>query len=135
MTPNLEECRVISLPRFVDERGSLAAIEDPLLPFQPKRFYCLYGVSAHARRGCHAHWKGQELIIAVTGGFTVAINNNACAKTFALTNPSTGIYIPPLIWHEVYDFAPGSVCAVLASEPYNPDDYIRTYDEYARATG
>jgi hypothetical protein len=40
------------------------------------------------------------------------------------------LYVPPMIWHELHDFAPGTVCAVLASVPYDPSDYIHRYDEY-----
>ena len=134
MSLRFDECRILAIPRFTDERGSLSAIEGPpLLPFEPKRFYYLYELPVDAHRGCHAHKTEKELIVALAGCFKVAINDGDSMKEFELKSPDQGLYVPALVWHDVYSFAPGSVCAVIASERHDPDDYYYVYEEYLQA--
>lgn len=130
----LNECRIITLPQFTDDRGTLSAIEGPpLLPFNPKRFYYIYGVPEGALRGCHAHRTEQELILALAGSFQVLVDDGETTMDFHLDTPSRGLYIPPLIWHELHSFAAGSVCAVLASGLYNAADYYPSYQDFLQA--
>jgi dTDP-4-dehydrorhamnose 3,5-epimerase-like enzyme len=132
----LRRCGIIQIPRFTDLRGSLSVIGWPqCLPFEPKRFYYIYDLVDGARRGCHAHKTEQELILALAGSFKVAVDDGDSKKEFLLDRPDQGLYIPPLVWHELHDFASGSVCAVLASELYNVDDYWCEYEEFARFVG
>jgi mannose-6-phosphate isomerase-like protein (cupin superfamily) len=134
MSSRLDECRILTIPRFTDERGSLSAIDGPpLLPFEPKRFYYLYELPADAHRGCHAHKTEEEVMVALAGRFKVAVSDGESTKEFELKSPDQGLYVPPLVWHDVYCFAPGSVCAVIASERYNPGDYYYSYEEFRHA--
>ena len=41
-----------------------------------------------------------------------------------------GVYIPPMIWKDMYDFSEDSILLVLCSEHYDADEYIRNYEEY-----
>ena len=130
----LDQCRILSIPCFTDQRGTLSAIDGPpILPFQPKRFYYLYELPAGAHRGCHAHKTEEELIIALAGAFKVVVNDGYSTKEFELKSPDRGVYVPPLVWHEVHGFTPGTVCAVVASERYNPHDYYYSYEEFLHA--
>ena len=133
MSPSFDECRILAIPRFTDQRGSLSAIEPPLLPFEPKRLYYLYDLPVDAHRGCHAHKTEKEFIVALAGRFKVDVNNGNSTKEFELKSADQGLYVPPLVWHDVYSFAPGSVCAVIASQRYNPDDYYYVYEEFLQA--
>ena len=47
-----------------------------------------------------------------------------------LNDPSVGLYIGPSMWREMYDFSPGAVLLVLASEYYDENDYIRNYKTF-----
>ena len=40
-----------------------------------------------------------------------------------------------MIWKEMYDFSADSVLLCLASEHYEPEEYIRDYDEYVKEVG
>jgi len=71
--------------------------------------------------------------MALVGRFKVAVNNGDSSRVFELESPNQGLYVPPLVWHDVYGFAPGSVCGVIASGRYNPDDYYRVYEEFLHA--
>lgn len=39
-----------------------------------------------------------------------------------------GLYLPAMVWKEMYDFSPDSVLLVLASERYDSQEYIRDYE-------
>ena len=41
-----------------------------------------------------------------------------------------GVLVPPLVWGVQYRFSPDALLLVLASDPYDPDEYIRDYDEF-----
>jgi dTDP-4-dehydrorhamnose 3,5-epimerase-like enzyme len=134
MNSKVDECRILTIPRFTDQRGSLLVIDGPpLLQFEPKRFYYLNELPTHARRGSHAHKTEKELIIALAGRFKLAVNDGVSSKDLELKSPDQCVYISPLIWHELYDFTPDTVCAVLASERYNPEDYYYNYEEFLHA--
>lgn len=105
----------------------------PLLPFQPRRFYYLYELPTDAHRGRHAHKTEQELIVALAGSFKVSVSDGDSKEEFELKNPDQGLYVPPFVWHELYSFAPGSVCAVVASEPYSPEGCYYVYEEFLHA--
>jgi hypothetical protein len=134
MISRLDECRLVAIPGFTDQRGTLSVIEGPaLLPFQLRRFYYLYAMPTDARRACHAHKTEQEFMVALAGSFRVSVSDGESTKEFELNRPDQGLYVPPLIWHELYSFAPGSVCAVVASEPYNPSGGYYVYEEFLNA--
>jgi hypothetical protein len=131
MDDHPKQCHIIEIPRFTDDCGTLSVIEGKsLLPFEPKRFYYLYELIEGARRGCHAHRTEEELIIALAGGFKVTVDDGNTRREFPLERPDQGLYLPPLVWHEVHSFAAGSVCVVLASERYDIDDYYRVYEDF-----
>ncbi len=46
-----------------------------------------------------------------------------------------GLYIPRMIWKDMYDFSPDSVLLVLASTHYDGNEYIRNYQEYMEIMG
>ena len=47
-----------------------------------------------------------------------------------LKDPTEGLVVEANIWREMYDFVPGTVLMVLASDYYDEKDYIRDYDEF-----
>lgn len=130
----LDACRIIELPRITDPRGNLTFIEgDSHVPFAIARVYYLYDVPGGASRGGHAHRQLEQLIVAMSGSFDVALDDGRAKKTVSLNRSYYGLYMPCMIWRELVNFSSGSVCAVLASRPYEEDDYHRDYDEFARA--
>jgi dTDP-4-dehydrorhamnose 3,5-epimerase-like enzyme len=130
----LKSWRIMEFPRFTDERGSLSVVDWTAgLPFEPKRLYYIFGVPPGARRGGHAHKIEHELILALSGSLRIAVADADSKEIIELNRPHQGLYLPPLIWHELYAFAPGAVCAVLASERYNADDYYREYEHFEQA--
>jgi dTDP-4-dehydrorhamnose 3,5-epimerase-like enzyme len=131
---NLEQVRIIKLPRITDPRGNLTFIEGgDHVPFDIARVYYLYDVPGGAERGGHAHKGLQQLIIAMSGSFDVVLNDGNETKRFHLNRSYYGLYVPTMLWRELDNFSSGAVCMVLASNTYDESDYYRDYDEYLQA--
>ncbi|MBI1494978.1 sugar 3,4-ketoisomerase [Halocynthiibacter styelae] len=130
MRRSIEECRLIDLPKFSDPRGSLSFVQKgEHLPFDIQRVYYLYDAPDDVSRGLHAHKELEQLIIAISGSFTITINDGNAKKKIRLTRPDQGLYMCPRIWRELTEFSSDAVCLVLASHPYDPDDYIFDIEE------
>ncbi len=129
---HIEDCIFIEIPKVIDTRGNLAVIENDILPFDIRRVYYLYNVPAGAYRGGHAHREQLELLIAISGSFTVIIDDGKERKQILLNRPDTGLLLPQGIWRELKDFSQGSVCLVLNSGKFDESDYIRDYDKFVR---
>jgi dTDP-4-dehydrorhamnose 3,5-epimerase-like enzyme len=130
----VDDCAIIDLPKITDPRGNLTFIEAPRhVPFEIRRVYYLYDVPGGETRGGHAHHKLQQFVIAASGSFDVVVDDGARRKSFFLNRSYYGLYIPRMIWREIENFSSGSICLVLASEPYDESDYVRDHDAFVRA--
>jgi dTDP-4-dehydrorhamnose 3,5-epimerase-like enzyme len=122
---------LIDIPTIRDTLGALGVIErDVPFPFDLKRVYFLYDVPADTTRGSHAHKSLHQLIVPVSGSFVVNLEDGHTRSKFDLTNPARGLIVPPGYWRTLNEFSSGSAAVVFASEEYDPDDYIRDYDEF-----
>lgn len=122
---------LITLPKIFDPRGNLTVAENmKQVPFDVRRVYWTYDVPSGESRGGHAHRQCRELIIAISGSFTVTIDNGQEKLSFHLNHPWQGLLVETGVWRTLDDFSSGAVCLVLASDPFEEADYIREYDEY-----
>lgn len=128
------QCSIIELSRHhSDRKGNLSVVENGVsIPFDIRRAYYLYDVPGGEARGEHAHKNLHQLLIAASGSFSVTVDDGNVRRTFFLNHPYQALYIVPGIWRILDDFSSGSVCLVLASDPYDPDDYIRNYSEFIK---
>lgn len=125
------EPTIIELPAFRDELGALSVIEgESPFPFDIKRVYFLFDVPSHATRGSHAHKALHQLIIAVSGSFRVTLHDGTTSTDYFLDRPDRGLTVPPGYWRNLTGFSAGSAALVLASNEYDPADYIRDFDEF-----
>lgn len=123
--------RLITLHTISDPRGNLTVAEENIdLPFDLKRAYWIFNVPQGGNRGGHAHKRLRQVLVAVNGSFTVSLDNGKEKKKYLLNNPEEGLLIDTEIWRTLDDFSSGAICLVLASELYNPDDYLYDYDEF-----
>jgi UDP-2-acetamido-3-amino-2,3-dideoxy-glucuronate N-acetyltransferase len=123
----------IPLPRFADMRGNLMAAEFARdLPFVPKRCFVVFDVPNQEVRGEHAHKQCHQLLVCVAGSVAVMVDDGRSRAEFILERPDAGVHVPPMVWARQYRYSPGAVLLVLASEPYDAQDYIRSYEEFLR---
>lgn len=135
LNASINECKIITLERHHHENGNLTVVEDHNeVPFKIKRVYYLYDIPGGEERGGHAHKALYQLIVAISGSFTVNITDGKESKSITLNRPYEALLIVPGIWRTLDNFSSGSVCAVIASEHYDESDYIRNYDEFLLLT-
>ena len=126
------DCSIIELNRHhSDRKGNLTVVENKsTVPFDDRRVYYLYDVPGGVSRGGHAHRQLFQMIVAVSGSFSVTLDDGTVKRTFLLNRPYKGLLVVPGIWRTLDDFSSGAVCMVLASEGYDETDYIRDYADF-----
>lgn len=127
--------RILELPEFVDGRGGLTYIEQSNhVPFDIKRVYHIYDVPPDQTRGEHAHEDLEQVLIAVSGKFTINIDDGRVSESVTLNKENEGLYLPSMTWREMKGFSEHAVCLVLASEYYDEEDYIDDYERFRALT-
>jgi hypothetical protein len=129
---NVYDCSIIELNKHhSDRKGNITVVQNgETVPFDIKRVYYLYDVPGGEYRVSHAHKNLSQLIVASSGSFRVTLDDGGGKRSFILNRPYQALYVKPGIWRDLDDFSSGAVCMVLASEVYQPEDYIRDYNEF-----
>lgn len=129
----INKCKIITFPKIKDPRGNLSFIEGKNhIPFEIKRTYYLYDIPSGVKRGGHAHYHMEAVIIALSGSFEVKINDGFRTESIFLNKPNCGLYLPADVWREIENFSANSIALVLASTFYDESDYIRDYAVFKR---
>ena len=131
---NMDKVKMLEFPQRGDERGHLVIVEGGMdIPFEIKRTFYIYGSDADVVRGQHANKVSEFVLINVAGSSKVKVKDGEGNEViYCLNRPHTGIYLPNMVWKDMYDFSPDSVLLVLASTHYNPDEYIRDYETFVK---
>jgi UDP-2-acetamido-3-amino-2,3-dideoxy-glucuronate N-acetyltransferase len=129
--PGVPGVILFRLPLIKDMRGNLSFAEhSQYLPFLPKRYFIVFDVPSKEVRGEHAHRKLHQFLVCIKGSCSVVVDDSVNRQEILLDSPSIGLHIPPMVWSIQYKYSPDAVLLVLASDVYDPDDYIRDYDEF-----
>lgn len=129
--PSVFDCSLIELPRITNRAGNITPVHPGVnVPFDIRRVFYSYDIPGGESRGAHAHRRCHQLIVAAGGSFEVVVDDGINRRTIALNRPFYGLYVPPGIWASEQSFSSGSICLVLASEPYEEEDYIRSYVDF-----
>jgi acetyltransferase-like isoleucine patch superfamily enzyme/dTDP-4-dehydrorhamnose 3,5-epimerase-like enzyme len=133
-TLGVEGVHLERFAEFSDLRGRLTAGELPSdgIPFTPQRWFLVYDVPSREVRGEHAHRICHQFLICVSGQVNVAVDDGERRAEVLLDEPTLGLYVPPRVWASEYRYDADAVLLVLASHPYDPDDYIREYELFLR---
>jgi dTDP-4-dehydrorhamnose 3,5-epimerase-like enzyme len=100
------------------------------IPFDIKRVFYIYGSDKDVVRGQHANRETEFLLVNVAGTSKVRVDNGKESAVVELNKPRMGLYIPAMLWKDMYDFSEDSILLVLASRHYDGAEYIRNYDDY-----
>ncbi len=131
---HMNRVQMLEFPQMGDERGHLVVAEGGKdIPFEIKRVFYIYGSDRDVIRGQHANRKTEFVLINVAGKSKVRVKDGEGNEAvYCLNRPHTGIYLPTMVWKDMYDFSEDSVLLVLASEHYDNTEYIRDYDRFAK---
>lgn len=128
-----EKCPVLHFDDLGDERGKLVVVEgEYAIPFAIQRVFYIYDSDTTIIRGQHANRESEFVLINVAGRSKVRITDGKEELIVELSRPMMGVYVPKMIWKDMYDFSSDSVLLVLASTHYDDNEYIRDYDEYLK---
>lgn len=117
---------LINLKTFTDRRGNLTVVEN-VLPFPIKRIFYIYGVD-DSHRGGHRHHQTVQAAICIKGKCKILNNDGDKTDVFLLNKPYKCLVLEQKDWHEMFDFSKNAILMVLASEEFDPHDYI--FDKY-----
>jgi len=127
----ISDVKLINLPKIEDPRGNLSFLEElHHIPFKINRTYWIFDVPGGQVRGGHSFMIQEEFIIAISGSFDLVVNDGLDSHTYSLNRSYHGIYIPAGIWRQMENFSTNSVAVVLSSTTFDPNDYIREYDDF-----
>jgi hypothetical protein len=121
----------LELPKMIDQRGNLSVVEGGIhVPFDVARVYYIYDVPSGATRAGHAHRRLCQLFLAVSGSFSLHLDDGQEKETLTLNRPHIGLLVESGVWREIDNFSGGAVCMVLASLQFEEEDYIRSYHDF-----
>jgi dTDP-4-dehydrorhamnose 3,5-epimerase-like enzyme len=128
---NYPDPHLIQFPKLGESvTGYISVAQNKNLLFQVERLFWTYYTPESIVRGRHAHYKTEQILIAVTGKIIVTTESaTGQVSTFVLNEPNTGVYIPPNVWHTM-QYSHTAIQLVLASTHYDEKDYIRDYDQF-----
>jgi len=118
--------------RYVEDlRGSLTAGEFPAqIPFIPRRYFMVFDVLGKEIRGEHAHRRCHQFLVCLRGSVALVVDDGKNSEEILLDHPTVGVHVPPMVWAVQYRYSADALLLVFASDPYDPEDYIRDYDEF-----
>lgn len=131
---NMNKVQMLEFNQKGDERGHLVIAEgNQDIPFEIKRVFYIYGSDPKVVRGQHANRQTEFVLINVAGKSKIRVKDGEGNEAiYCLNRPHTGIYLPTMVWKDMYDFSEDSVLLALASTHYNNEEYIRDYDEFVK---
>lgn len=131
-----DQYKVLEFGDLGDERGKLVVVEGARdIPFEIKRVFYIYGSDSEVVRGQHANRNSEFVLINVSGSSKVRVDNGFEEEIIELNRPRMGLYLPTMVWKDMYDFSADSVLLVLANTHYDGNEYIRDYNEFIKEVG
>lgn len=119
---------IIDIKQNTDSRGSLTVVQHEDFDFE--RVFWIHNVPVGAERGGHAHRTCAELLVAVHGSFDLDLHDGTRSVSLHLDNPNRGVLIRPMVWCRLHNFSSDFVGLCLASQNYNPEGYVNSFEEF-----
>jgi hypothetical protein len=136
VSTSVKGVKLFNLSDIQDLRGNLTVGEfDKQIPFVPRRYFAVYGVPTAETRGEHAHINCHQFLISLSGSINIIADDGNNREEFVLARNNLGLYLPPMTWGIQYRYTRDAILLVFASHFYDPEDYIRDYEEFIGKTG
>lgn len=130
----IQDCRLIELPAVENPLGDLAFAESGRhIPFPIARTFHVFNVPTGARRGGHAHRELEQAVFCLSGQLDVATKDGSEERDFSLSDPRIGVYLPPMVWHDLTCAGENTIYVALASAHFDETDYFRNYADFLAA--
>lgn len=102
------------------------------IPFEIKRVFYIFGKgNVGTVRGKHSNRKSEFVLFNVKGRSKVrTIDEDLNEVVYELNEPDEAVYLPRMVWKEMYDFTEDAVLMVLTNEYYDSEEYIRDFDDF-----
>lgn len=114
-----------------DETGELGVAEfEKEFNFYVKRIFFLRGIGVNDSRGFHSHRDLKQVIICLSGSFTIKLDQGKEKQEIKMTSDNNCIYLDGKVWREMHSFSEDSIILVLCDREYNQDYVIRDYNEF-----
>ncbi|HKB88293.1 MAG TPA: FdtA/QdtA family cupin domain-containing protein [Patescibacteria group bacterium] len=126
--------KLITAP-LMSTDGSLCQLQSPDVPFDIKRVYYIFGVSVGAVRGAHTHKETIQVLFCIQGSIIIVLDDGKKKEKVLLNKSNIGVLLEPGVWHEMQGFKKDTILLVLASERHDPQDYVRSYDDFLKSYG
>lgn len=123
--------RMLTFPKM--NNGGFVEVEGLKdVPFEIKRIFYIFGKgNVGTVRGKHSNRKSEFVLYNIKGRSKVkTIDEERNEIVYELNEPNQGIYLPKMVWKEMYDFTEDSVLMVLTNEYYDSGEYIRNFDDF-----
>ena len=120
----------IKIPKIKDDCDLYFAENQKNIPFEIKRIYYIMRSKPNQPRGFHAHHKTKQVLFCIQGSARIVLDNGNKRKEIKLNKPNVGIFLDRLIWHEMHKLNADTILLIIASEKYDPHDYIREYKKF-----
>ena len=123
--------KMLTFPEF--NNGGFVEVEGLRdVPFEIKRVFYIFGKgNVGTVRGKHSNRKSEFVLFNVKGKSKVkTIDEDLNEVVYELNEPNQAIYLPKMVWKEMYDFTEDSVLMVLTNEYYDTTEYIRDFDDF-----
>lgn len=122
----------VVLQTIQDDCLMCVAETDKQIPFEIKRVYYMVDSEPNLPRGYHTHKQLEQAFFCIRGSMKMILDDGYHRKEIVLDNPSIGVMLRPMIWHEMHDINKETVMLILASDKYIESDYIREYATFKK---
>lgn len=79
-------------------------------------------------RGGHRHKNTTQALICLQGRCVIDCHDGSQTSEYNLDQPNKCLILKPEDWHQINRLSDNAILMVLASQLYNPEDYI--YEPY-----
>ena len=120
----------IEFPAYGAHNGKLTVFEGRgTVPFEIRRVFSVVA-GRGANRGAHAHHRCTQLLVCLSGRVRLTCFDGAATEHNDLEPGGVGILVPPGVWATQEYLEDSSVVIVFCDREFEPDDYIRDYQEF-----